>query len=67
VVTASADKTARLGDISDLEKGDAFSISCQRLGNDTDLADVRKRYGLGEMVSICGANAPLAVDLTKVQ
>ena len=67
VVTASDDKTARLWDISDLEKGDAFSLSCQRLGNDTDLADVRQRYGLGEMVPICGANAPLPVDWTKLR
>lgn len=66
-MTASWDKTARLWKLSDIENDDAFSIACQRLGNDTDLADVRRRYALGETTPICGANAPLAVDLTKLQ
>ena len=67
VVTASKDKTVRLWDLADLEKGDASAIACQRLGNDTDLFDVRARYGLAEMVPICGKNAPLPVNLMQLQ
>jgi hypothetical protein len=67
VVSASWDATARIWDISQLEKGDAFAIACQRLGNDTDLADVRARYGLGEITPICGDHPPLPVDLSRLQ
>jgi hypothetical protein len=56
-----------LWDISSVEKGDIFAIACQRLGQNTDLVDVRQRYGLGNMAPICGANAPLPIDQQKLQ
>lgn len=57
-VTASKDNTARIWDISHLEKGNAFEIACQRLGNNADLSDVIAKYGLRQLTPICGANAP---------
>ena len=67
LLTVADDRTARLWDISSVEKGDIFAVACQRLGQNTDLADVRERYGLGGMVPICGANAPSPVDREKLQ
>jgi WD40 repeat protein len=67
IVTACLqDNTARIWDISTLEKGDAFSVACERLGNNTDLTDLAKRYGLAELKPICGANPPNPVDWSKV-
>lgn len=61
VVTASDDGTVRIWDISSLEKGDAFCVACQRLGNNTDLSDVEALYGLSKLPPICGDNPPLPV------
>jgi WD40 repeat protein len=66
IVTASNDKTARIWDISALEKGEAFAVACARLGNNSDLTDVAKRYGLAGLKPICGARVPDKVDWTKV-
>ena len=57
----------RIWDITSLEKGDPFQIACQRLGNNTDLADIEARYGLSKVLPICGDHPPLAVDLAKMQ
>jgi hypothetical protein len=62
-VVFTSSSSAVIQDISNLEKGNAFEIACQRLGNDTSLDDIEKRYGLKGLVPICGANAPLKVDL----
>ena len=67
MVTASWDKTARVWDVSKLEQGDGFAIACARLGKNTDLTDVRNRYGLGEIAPICGEHAPLPVDPAQLQ
>ena len=67
IATASWDYTGRVWDISSLEKGDPFQIACQRLGNNTDLADVEARYGLSKLPPICGDHPPLPVDLVKLQ
>jgi WD40 repeat protein len=58
---------ARIWDFSTLERGDAFQIACQRLGNNTSLKDVQGHYGLGELTPICGDNRPLPVDWLKLQ
>jgi hypothetical protein len=65
--TPSRERTARIWDVADLSTGDAFSIACRQLGNDINLADVQERYGLGEIAPICSANAPLPVDVRKLQ
>ncbi len=67
VVTASEDGTARIWDVSRFEKGDGLTIACQRLGNDTDLARVRQRYGLGELAPICGDHPSLPLDWSKLE
>ena len=67
VATASSDHTVRISDISKLEKGDAFAVACQRLGNNTDLSEVRARYDLGEIMPICGDHPPLPVDPTRLE
>jgi WD40 repeat protein len=67
VVTASNDKSARVWDLTKLEKGEGFAIACQRLGNNTDMTDVRAHYGLGELMPICGEHAPLPVDPAKLE
>jgi len=61
VMTVSGDG-ARIWDISDLEEGDAFAIACARLGDNTGLVDIQERYGLSELVPICGDHPPLPVD-----
>jgi WD40 repeat protein len=66
VVTASQDGVARVWDISTLEKGEALAVACARLGNNTDLTDLAKRYGLAELKPICGDHAPHPVDWNKV-
>ena len=58
---------ARIWSIAGLEKGDAFQIACQRLVENTSLKDVEERYGLGELAPICGANAPVPVDWSKIE
>src|ERR1700730_18848839 len=54
IVTTSDDSTARIWDISTLEKDDAFAVACARLGNNTHLTDLAKRYGLADLKPICG-------------
>jgi WD40 repeat protein len=67
LVTSSYDNTARVWDMTKQEKGDGFAIACLRLGKNTDLADVRARYGLGEITPICGEYQPLPVDRHQVR
>ena len=67
VLTASDDKTARIWDMSELEKGDGFAIACQRLGHNTSLEGVMRRYGLSGLKPICGEHAPLPIDWSKVR
>ena len=67
IVTASDDSTARVWDISTLEDGDAFAVASARLGNNADLTDLAKRYGLADLKPICGATTPNSVDWSKVQ
>jgi WD40 repeat protein len=67
VVTASDDKTARVWDLKKLEKGEGFVVACTRLGNNTDLTDLRAHYGLGEIRPICGDNMPIPVDWRALQ
>jgi hypothetical protein len=64
---ASSDRTARLWDMTKLEKSDGFAIACVRLGGNTDLADVRARYGLGEVAPICGDYPPPPVDPRRLK
>ena len=66
-MTASWDATARVWDLTKLEKGDGFVIACMRLGNRTDLTDPRARYGLGEIAPICGDYPPLLVDPRRLK
>ncbi len=66
IVTASNDKTARVWDTSTLEKGEAFAVACARLGNNSDLTDIAKRYGLAGLKPICGAHVPDKVDWARV-
>jgi hypothetical protein len=33
-------------------------MACDRLGNDTELADVQKRYGLSDLIPICEGHPP---------
>ena len=66
VVTASSDGTARIWNVSSLEKGDAFTIACARLGNNTSLTGLAKRYGLGELKPICADHSPHLVDWSKI-
>ena len=65
VITGSFDGSARIWDVSTLEKGDAFAVACARLGNNTDLTALAKRYGLGELRPICGDHPPQPVDWSK--
>jgi WD40 repeat protein len=71
LLTGSEDNTARLWDISDLEKGDAFQIACQRLfkigRGKVDLRDVEQRYGLDPLPPICGDHPPAPVDLGELR
>jgi hypothetical protein len=66
MILLSEGKTARVVKLSWPLKGDAFAIACARLGNNTDLAEVREHYGLGEIAPICGDHAPLPVDPSKL-
>jgi hypothetical protein len=54
-------------DVTNLEKGDGFKIACLRLGNNSDLTDLRTRYGLGKITPICGDYPPLPVDPQRLQ
>jgi WD40 repeat protein len=67
VVTASADNTARTWELDRLERGSAFEIACQRLGNHAELAEVRESYDLGGLASICGDNVPATLDLRQLK
>jgi WD40 repeat protein len=67
VVTASDDNTVRVWDLRKLEKGDGFAVACARLGNNTDLTDVRARYRLAKITPICGEFSPLPVDPAKLK
>ena len=67
ILTTSRDNMAILWDISPIERGDVFTIACQRLDKDTGLSDFDEHYGVAELAPICGRNAPLPVDLTKLQ
>ncbi|MBX3579629.1 MAG: hypothetical protein KF723_20690 [Rhizobiaceae bacterium] len=62
-----SDGTLQIVDISRLEQGDAFAVACERLGPDTALADIQARYRLGELLPICGASPPIAVDPARLQ
>lgn len=62
LVTLSPDRTANVWDLTTLEKGDGFEIACARLGSDTSLAEIRQRYGLREIMPICGDHRPLPLD-----
>ncbi len=64
------DKAPCIWDISSpppLEKGSAFEIACQRLGNNLGLDDIEKRFGLTGLTPICGDNAPLPLDHSALQ
>ena len=50
-----------------LESGEGFAIGCARLGNNTDLAEVRQRYGLGELAPICGDHPPVPVNWQELK
>jgi WD40 repeat protein len=65
VATASEDKTARVWDVSMAKVGDPIAAACTYLGNDTNLENVRARFGLGDLAPICGSNPPQAVELAK--
>ena len=67
VAAAWTDSTARIWDVSHIEQGNAFAIACGRLGNDTQLDAARGRYGLGNLVPICGDHASRPVDWRKVR
>jgi hypothetical protein len=67
IVTGSWDNTARIWSISDVEVGNGFQIACQRLGKNTDLREVEKRYALGSLLPVCGDHAPLPVNLKALQ
>ncbi len=67
VATASLDGTARIWDVSHVEQGNAFAIACRRLGNDTELGAARARYGLGNLVPVCGDHPSQPVDWSKVK
>jgi hypothetical protein len=58
---------ARVWDVRNLEKGDGLAIACQRLGNNTDLTEVRARYNLSEITPICGDHKPLPVDPLRLK
>jgi WD40 repeat protein len=65
IATASEDNTARVWD--SVEAVDPFAVACAGLGNETDLADLAHRYGLGELKPICGLNAPNKVNRGNMQ
>jgi WD40 repeat protein len=67
LLTTSTDNIVRIWDISNLEKGNAFEVACQRLGNNTDLSDVIAKYGLGKLTPICGENMPILPDMSTLQ
>ena len=67
VATASEDKTARVWDVSSPKISDPIAVACNFLGNDTELAQLRTRFGLGDMVPICGSNPPQPVEQTKLE
>ncbi len=66
VVTGALDRTARIWDISALDNDDAVAVACARLGNNTGLKDVAKRYGLEELKPICGVHKPAPIDWAKL-
>lgn len=61
IILALSDDTAVVTDVSMMEQGDLFAMACARLGADTDLAEIERRYGV-ELAPICGDNPPAAVD-----
>ena len=67
VATASEDKTARVWDVSAPNISDAVAVACTFLGNDTDLTQVRTRFGLGDVVPICGSNSPQPAEQSKLE
>ena len=52
IVTASADKTARLWNVGTIPMGNLFEIACAEL-SDHDLSDIAKDYGLTNLEPIC--------------
>ena len=67
VLTASRDNPSRVWHLRMLESGEGFAIGCARLGNNTDLAEVRQRYGLGELAPICGDHPPVPVNWQELK
>ena len=57
IVTASADKTARLWNVGTIPMGNLFEIACAEL-SDHDLSDIAKDYGLTNLEPICQDTPP---------
>ena len=66
-VTGSLDGTARIWNLSRLENGEAFAVARARLGNNTELTELRGRYSLGEIAPICGDHPPSPIEQEKLR
>ena len=68
VLSSSADGTARIWSVDEIiEQGNIVEQACKRLGRNTDLSDIEKKYGFKGLVPICGANPPLQPGIIPLE
>lgn len=54
-------------DVSGVPREGLFALACRRLGADTSLEELRKRYELESIAPICGTSPPTSLDVGQLR